>query len=323
MNGYYVIRQGDEILSISKNIITNEGKKLIAQNLCTQSNVWAGEIAIGAGTDTPLSTDTQLAFEYNRNVISSMSSSPVDPTSYAIGNTGGSIRLIAKAVLDSNISGVIYETGLFSQAFSSTSYMTPFFYASISEGWSYSSATSNWNDLSSLNDSFSTTGRAGGSQINLSSITPVSNKRVLRYQFNGNLSYVKPNDTFKVAVVTSTTAGTGATGPTIKFYTDESSYYQYQYSITKPITADYNILSATKDNWTSGGSGNPSWDSIQYIDIEFNTSSPIQCSYLDSFRADQTAVDLSNVLISRSKLVTPVTKIQGAPLEIEYYLDVF
>ena len=323
MNGYYVIKQDGKILSISKNVITNEGKKLIAQNLSTLYNSWAGEIAIGAGTSTPLVSNTSLDFEYGRDVVRSISSAPLVPSSYIGSSTGGTIRLIAKATLNPDVSGTIYETGLFSNYGSSNPYDTPFFYTTATEGWSYKSTATAWGDLIDVSGGFSTTGRAGSDQIDLSKVTTVSNKKTLRYQYNANLSYIQPTDLIKLAVVTSATANTGATAATVRFYTDDSSYYTYQYTLTSIIYPGFNILSATKSNWTSGGTGNPSWDTINYIDVECDTTSVPQCTFIDSMRVDESAVNLANVLVSRSKLVDPVTKVQGAPLEIEYYLDVF
>lgn len=323
MNGYYVFKQGGKVLSISKNIITNEGKKLIASNLSTPNNYWAGEIAIGAGTSTPAAGDIRLSFEYARDTVRTMANSPLVPSSYYSGSTGGTIRLVAKAILNPDVSGIIYETGLFSHYQSSSIYNSPIFYTSSSENWSYKSSATAWSQLIEVSGSFSGTGRAGADQINLSTVTAISNKKTLRYQYNADLSYIQPTDLIKLAVVTSVTANTGATAATVKFYTDDSSYYTYQYILGTQIYPGYNILSATKSNWTSGGTGSPSWSNINYIDVECDSTSIPQCTYIDCLRVDESAVNLSNVLISRSKLVTPVTKAQGAPLEIEYYLDVF
>lgn len=320
MRGYYIFKEDGVEIGRSENILTNQGKLLIANSICSNGSQWAGSIAVGSigdfssGGATASSSDKWLGFEFTRGDVQSLS-----PFPYNIPYSGGKVKLIAKAVLDSSVSGKIYEAGLFSQLSSYADFTDPITFSSRSEGWTCRSATGPdvWTDLSSVTNSFATGGRAGDDQINFSYVPTVGTKKI-RLDVDLDLSTIVSADKFAFAC--STTGGTGSSGIVIKFYTDESNYYSY----TLPnITTSYNgyrVLSNAKSNWVA--TGTPSWSEIYIIEIE-NTGSLV--TYFDALRVIKEFTDTDSILVSHSVFSDSqsIIKTEGTPLEIEYYVDVF
>ena len=68
--------------------------------------------------------------------------------------------------------------------------------------------------------------------------------------------------------------------------------------------------------------GSPTWDNINSIQI-LNTGSVV--THLDGIRVIEALADQESILISHTTLpdASAITKVEGTPLEIEYYLEVF
>ena len=322
MNGYYVFKENGVEIAKSTNVITYAGKQLIAQNLSSQYNVWAGQIAIGADNTTALPTDKALGFEFSRGPVVSISNSPIITGS--TGYTGGTIRLVAKAVLEANVSGIIYETGLFSQTQSPDKFNSPIFYTTSSESWSYQSNTgpTGWVDVYNAGG-FITGGRSGDGLVDFSIVPTLSNAKTVRYQGFVDMSDVKPSDNISISYFVS--SSTGSTGPIdVRFHNDSTNYFSYKMPVPSSETGNsgYKIVSAVKNNWVSTGS--PIWNNINYIEIQYNTTgNNVVVTYLDGLRVTRSDTNSGTVLVSRSIPSSPVVKTEGTPLEIEYYLDVF
>ena len=104
---------------------------------------------------------------------------------------------------------------------------------------------------------------------------------------------------------------------TVKFYTDESNYFTLP-AQTPANNTSYQFIKVSKSLATQTGTS-ADWSSINFIEV-YNPDGLIQ---LDSARINKAVTSPQNILVSRTVLSSPVTKVEGVPLEIEYYLDLF
>jgi hypothetical protein len=325
MKGYYVFKQNGQEIGRAGNTLTTAGKLVIANNMCTGGSKWAGQIAIGSlgdassGGVSATASDKYLSFEFARTNVQSVSSSPTGTTgAYA----GGKIRLVCKAVFDPAVSGKIYEIGLFSQDINVGQFVNTISTSSADEPWSYLASTGPdvWNDLVTDADAFGATGRAGSDQIAFSNVPPYTGTSE-KIRVDGFYDFSAMTSSDKFAIACRTTGGT-APATTITFNTDDSNYFSY----ALPTISSYNgyrVLSYAKSNWsTTGTVGSPSWDNINSIQI-LNTGSVV--THLDGIRVIEALADQESILISHTTLpdADAITKVEGTPLEIEYYLEVF
>lgn len=101
----------------------------------------------------------------------------------------------------------------------------------------------------------------------------------------------------------------------IRFKTDDSNYYSYN---SLSVTNGYHISPFAKADFST--TGTPSWNDINSVEVEaIATASPGVVS-LDGLRYDLTT-GVNNDLLSRAVLTTPVVKMAGVTMDIEYVLD--
>ena len=318
MKGTYIFRQNGVELGRCENVITTAGKNQIAKSIANQSSQWAGSIAIGSGASAASAANKKLNFEYARG--------PVNSISYEVGvPQSNNIRLVAKAALGENISGQIYEIGIFSSSSFTSQFETILCNCDDVEGWYYQKADGTWDELINING-YSTTatinsvttvvGRAGNQAINFSTSLG-SNLTVTKVRFFANFDFseVSSTDTFSFAVQKT---GGSAGNITVRFYTDETNYFTASLSTIASGTNTYTILESAKSSW-SVGAGAPDWSNINFIEI----NNPEGNIYLDGIRVDNVVAETQSILVSRSLPSTIITKVEGTPLEIEYLLDLF
>ena len=335
MKGTYVVRQNGQEIGRFPNIITSLGKQQIAKSISTQGNLWASKIALGCGgavssangLTAPAATDKFLDFEFSRSGITTIVSQPNTPNA-------GAIRIIVKSVIPDVTAGRISEIGIFSSASIEDQFINPLFNAESSEFWQYVDAAGTTRSFDELMGSSSTAPlvstslttdtnfRFGvGSEVIAFERIPVNaSKRTVSVAATFDMSSVNSADNILTAFYKKTTSTSTLT---IKFCVNASSYFSANISSS---AAGYQIVSTPKSSFASSGS--PSWSSISYIEIA-DTTSPTPSSgeyvYLDSMRVKKAVSDDQNILVSRTVLSdnAAIKKIQGVPLEIEYYLDLF
>jgi hypothetical protein len=308
MKGTYIFRQNGVELGRCENVITTAGKNQIAKSIANQSSQWAGSIAIGSGASAASAANKKLNFEYARG--------PVNSISYQVGvPSSNNIRLTAKAALGENISGQIYEIGIFSSSSFTSQFETILCNCDDVEGWDYQKTDGTWDELININGYSTTVGRAGNQSIYFSSVPTYSSGRRVRFFANFDFSEVSSADTFSFAVQKT---GGSAANITVRFYTDETNYFTASLSTIASGTNTYTILESAKSSW-SVGAGAPDWSNINFIEI----NNPEGNIYLDGIRVDSVVAETQSILVSRSLPSTVITKVEGTPLEIEYLLDLF
>jgi hypothetical protein len=106
----------------------------------------------------------------------------------------------------------------------------------------------------------------------------------------------------------------------VRLMTDTSNYYSFDLG-TGVQTAGYKIITATKGSATV--TGTPNWNNITQIRV-VTTSKATGASAVawDAIRIeDKDSINLEYVLVARSVLASPVTKVDGQAQDVEFALD--
>lgn len=308
MKGTYIFKQNGLELGRCENVITTAGKAQIAKSLSNQTSQWAGTIAIGSGTSAAAEANVKLDFEYGRGAVISISSASGVPSA-------GKIRLTAKALLSENISGKISEIGLFSSTALNDEFESALVNCDEAESWDYQKTDGTWAELIDVSGYSTTVGRAGNQSIYFSSVPTYSSGKRVRFFSSFDFSEASSADKFVFAVQKT---GGSAGNISVRFYTDETNYFTATLTAISSGTNTYQILEYAKSSWTVG-LGAPDWSNITFIEI----NNPEGNIYLDAIRINRAVAGTQSILVSRSLPSSEITKVEGTPLEIEYYLDLF
>jgi hypothetical protein len=275
-------------------VITTKGKQHIKRYLAHQVGDIARSISIGAGALAENVAHTALQFETGR--------ADIILVSYDYVNN----KIVFKTTLPQEMSGKIYEVAIWSQNQSTSAgeftskLLTTF--DSAGEVWSAGSfqtdnarlgidalrftPAASATVVGALNDLFiDLSGNSGADQFSIA-------------YYNGNANVAN----FKV-----------------RFKTDNANYYTIQ--VTSPATG-YQISTVAKSAATA--TGNPSWASISTIEVEVVAGSGGAAAIdFDGLRIEDTdTIDPNYVMVAREVLVTPVTKVAGRVMDIEFNLPV-
>ena len=275
-------------------MITSNGKIHIKKYLARQVAYIGRAIAVGVGTADETVNDLALQMEVAR--------AEVILVTYDFTND----RLVFKASLPTNIGAKIYEVGLWSDVTDNRAGD----YASrvlsdfdVSESWSTGTYSS-------------TNTRVGADSLRLSpaaSTTATSLKSDMTIDLSGNSGA----DYFSLAYNVSN-AFVGSVFLRLK--TDSANYYQYTVA-TNP-TAGYKVTSMPKS--AASVVGVPTWANIQSVEVGVtSTSGGAGTVDFDVLRVED--IDTYNpnyVLVGRTTLSQPLTKILGQVQEVEFNLDV-
>lgn len=311
ITGTYVFKQNGEEIGRSQNIITANGTRAILQYLTGASQEWASAIAVGAIPTTASSADMTLEYEIARSAVTMKS------YKYGFPNL-----IIVKGTLSSEVSANIYEVGVYpyntGQIFGRRdqliiddfSYSYNWLFSKIS-GSTVSAIPANSN--SSYYNNFAAQSvyspRVGTYSLNIPANSTISNSNL-----SVNLSSYTSLNTFDILVnVAAGSAGTMTV--TLTDVNGNTTSSPLSYSFDASILSGYQILS------TNLPSDIISLSSINNIAI--NTSGTNSSITLDAMRISLLSEigDLSG-LVSRSVLTTPIAKIYGTPLDIEYYVQI-
>ena len=299
LKGIYVFKQNGIEIGRSENIITDNGKKSILKYLTNSISEWASSIAVGAIPTTAASSDKTLYYEIARSAVTMKS--------YRSGTPN---LIIVKSTLDASVAANIYEIGVYpnttSQIFGTRDQMilTDFSYY---YDWLKTAGSGTVSNTPFIpQDPYSP--RVGFNSIKLPAATTISNSN-----FSLNLSSYTSTDTLDILVnVPVTSTGSNTLNLTLTDVNGLTSIASYSYNAS--TTSGYQVLS------TNLASNINTLSTIKTITIQsVGTNSAIT---LDAIRVSVTSeVGDSSSLVSRSVLTTPIAKIYGTPLDIEYYLQ--
>jgi len=275
-------------------MITTKGKQHIKRYLAHQVSDIARSISVGVGALSENVAHTALQFEMGRSDIILVSYDYVTD------------KVVFKASLPQEMSGKIYEVGLWSQASSTAAgqytskVLTSF--DSVGEVWSAGS--------------FQTANARLG--VDALRFTPAASATVtaLLTDLFLDLSGNSGADTFNVAYYN---ANANVANFKVRFRTDASNYYTIQ--ITSPATG-YQVSTVAKSAATVTGA--PSWANITSIQVEVVAGGGGSASIdFDGLRIEDTdTIDPNYVMVAREVLGAPVTKVAGRVMDIEFSLPV-
>jgi hypothetical protein len=275
-------------------LITTLGELHIKRYLGRQATSIAESIAYGLDPTAESVGDKTLGFEVGRE----------DTTLTTFNHSTNNV--IFKTSLPTEWAGTVYEIGLWSVGVDSLagnygSRLISHF--DTTEGWSattYSTANS----------------RVGIDALRLSPATSAT-ATATRSNLTLDLSGYSSADTFKLAYATNNAFTSNVS---IRLYTDASNYYTL--SASPGATPGYKFSSFTKASAVA--TGTPTWSSITSIEARAtSTGGGGAVVDFDALRLDDSdPYNPDYVLVAREVLASPIVKVAGRPMEIEFALGV-
>lgn len=275
-------------------MLTAKGKTFLKQYLAGHAGTVAGALSVGIGSTGATINDTRLQFEFARV--------PITVIDYDFSTE----KLVFKATLDENVSGDIYEVGLWTNEVNSS--------VGNQESkliTSFDSETEDW-----TNETTETAiARIGADSLKHTPAASTSVSSVLTGIVLDLVDY-SSLDTFVFAynVDNANTASIN-----VRLRTNSSNYYEF--TITTPGTG---YMFASWQKGTATVVGTPSWADINEVEIVTTATSGGSASVeFDGLRIeDVDSVAPEYGLIARFVLPTPIIKTEGIVQDIEYALSV-
>lgn len=315
IKGEYIFYEDGKEIYRSPNLITKFGKRFITTYLAGNVSFVEKDLAVGIGNATDLSladTNTRLAFEFYR-LPSSFGTVDI----FTSGTTTYSV--VYKSTIPQDVAGIIKEIGLYPKNRTSVNNYDSRFLSDFENN-------REWYDVSNttINPELVTspTPRIGERMIELKFNVgdTTSTTREFKYNIGSfDMSGYSVNDN---VVLAFNRANTNSNRIRIKFYSSPTSYVYGD--ITPAIVGD-DIEPISMSSILANQVGTPDVSAISSIGIEVRRASAASAAtiYLDGLRInDQDTFDPTFGLISRSILSSPITKVAGRPLDIEYKITI-
>ncbi len=297
IKGTYVFKQGGVEIGRSENLITTNGKNTILQYLTNATSEWASSIAVGALPITPTVSDINLKYELARTSVTLKS--------YISGTPN---LIVVKGTLASSVVANIYEVGVFplstNQVFGTRDQYTVEDFSLISN-WTTTAGTAYTTNAYAAQSPISP--RSGLYSVNMAASSTIKN-------IHESISFANYStlDTLDILV----NVPSGSSGALTIVFTDVNgnsySFAPSRYSFNNSSGSSvYQFLSA---NLTSG--------LLALSTISSVAISTTNAVTLDSLRVSVASeMSATTGLVSRSVLSTPIAKIYGIPLDIEYFVQ--
>lgn len=302
--GTYVYKQNEIEIGRSENLITTNGRKVLLQYLSGIRNNWAADMCIGAISSNPLASDIELNFETARV--------PVTLKTYKSATSVDPDFIIVRATLPESLYANIYEIGLYPESKETdvsnrnNKILTDF---SDLSNWTASISDIGQNILNQgtvyivdYSPQGSASPRIGGFSVDIAQNTKYQNNN-----FGFNLLGYSDLDSLKL-LVDNTAAGI------LTVTLGDTAGNSYTLSYTLQDNTDYQVLSCPFP------AGQIFSNTINSITI---TTDNTASATIDAIKVSTTAeLTDKDFLISKSSLSTPIAKIYGVPLDIEYYVQI-
>lgn len=303
LKGTYIYYEDGKEIYRSSNVITKYGKRFLTSFLAGRDSFRSKSMAFGIDSTTAADTDTRLGFEFYRAPVlfgSTDIQTANDTTTYAV---------VYKATIPQDVAGYITEVGIYPEFKQSLSSYDSKFIGDFD------------NQLDWTNTPLITSDgvRVGQYLLNMSS-DGTSAKEYKNTVQSIDLSGYSINDTLRLAYLKN---DENLASITIKFYSSALDYYSL--TITPEAGTGYKLSTdITLDNLFSNAStANVDSSNINQIGIVITPVSGQSTSVgLDALRInDEDTFNPDFGLISRSILSTPLVKLAGRQVDVEYRLD--
>lgn len=291
-------------------MITKFGKRLITSYLANGLNFNQKDIAVGIGSQAATLNDTDLQFEFYRSPVN-LGSTDIQ-TNTSTGATTYSV--VYKTTLPTDIEGIISEIGIFPSAYlQNTNYSSKYI--------------SSFEDISSWFDSngnqptkvLTPTPKIGSSFFSVSALSGGSKSYSIDTLFD--ISGYGVDDSISFAFYQS---DLNLDYVYVRFYSSDYNYKEVRFAGESSI--GHKILSLKLSSlFNSQFSSIEATDFSNIIKIEVGVkakSSGPTTALLDGLRLnDDDKYNPQYGLISRSVLSTPIVKLLGVEMDIEYKIN--
>jgi hypothetical protein len=303
LKGTYIYYENGQEIYRSSNVITKYGKRFLTSFLAGRDSFSSKSMAFGIDSTAALDTNTRLGFEFYRTPVlfgSTDIQTLNDITTYAV---------VYKATIPQDVAGYITEVGIYPEYKESLSSYDSKFIADFD------------NQLDWTNTPLITTTDARIGQYLLTMSSNGTSAKEYKTNIQSlDLSGYSVNDTLKLAYVKN---DTNLQNIIIKFYSSALDYYSV--TITPESGTGYKMSSdITLNNlFTNASTANVDSSNINQIGVVITPASGQSTSVgLDALRInDEDTFDPNFGLISRSVLSTPLVKLAGRQVDVEYRLD--
>lgn len=297
-------------------MITKFGKRFLVDFIAGNSNFNSKDLAIGIATGTQLSeadTNTRLGFEIYKMPVSLSS---INIESDGVG--GFNYYTIFKTTIPQDISGVITEIGLYPGIRKSINFYDSKFITAFENNvlWVDSNGDSPGLESNSI-DGTTFVSKIGENMVRFN-VTQSTSKEYKNTIALLDLSGYSVNDSLTLAYKK---ADNNTSKIRVKFYSSISAYY-YADFIPSGSNED-KIQSVSMSSVFNNIVGSPDLTNITSIGVEVTAGSGGNTVvYFDGLRVnDEDTFDPQYGLIARHVLTTPLKKLSGRPVDIEYKLQ--
>jgi len=315
VRGFYRFSSDGDILAESENVITTDGKLVIARFLASMVDSYAGAIAVGVSDSAATASDSRLTYEVARTPIITR------------GVSGPSVddifQVSFKGSLPSVMEGYISESAIISQVFNSSSgvYGDRLISKFLSgDGWGVVSSSAMSLTYEALGYGGTANAiRVGGEGMRVYSTSNGSSIEVSNTNVFGDFSGYSAGDRF--GVVYSVANPSSNVTIEIRLYSDAGSYFTASKPVANATGASYtyNYLEIEKGSFAKVG--DPLWGNIMKVSIIISTPSQADV-ILDAISMfDSDYINPNYAMISKSVLATPVLKTAGKSMDVEYFLE--
>lgn len=307
LKGTYIFYQDGKEIFRKSNVITKFGKRFLTNFIAGNVPTTNKDIALGIDSTSASQNDTRLGFEFYRL--------PVLFGSTDIQTASGvtTYSVVYKTTIPQDVVAQIYEIGLYPTNRLSINNFDSKFITDFdnvldwitSAGINPLTTASNYRIGGNLlrmsaTTSSSTEYKSSIQSLDLSGYSEADSIRLAYYREDANLSTIK-----------------------IRLYSEASKYYEV--TVTPTAGTGYKLSSNILLSTVFSGATSPAPDitNINQIGIIVTaTSGGTTTVGLDGLRInDEDTFDPTFGLISRSHLTTPISKVAGRQVDVEYRLD--
>ena len=307
IKGTYIFYEDGKEIHRQSNVITKFGKRFLTNFIAGNIPTSKKDMAFGIDATAATENDTRLGFEFYRLPVLFGS------TDIQTASSITTYSVVYKTTIPQDVVGQIYEVGLYPSTRSSINNFDSKFITDFDD-------VLDWEDPSQINPLTTTSNyRVGGNLLRMSANTS-SSKEYKASIPTLDLSGYSEADSIKLAYYRE-----DANLSTIKvrLYSEASKYYEV--TITPTAGIGYKITSDILFSTLLAGATSPAPDitNINQIGIVVTAGAGGNTVIgLDGLRVnDEDTFDPLFGLISRSVLATPISKVAGRQVDVEYRLD--
>lgn len=303
IKGTYIYYENGKEIYRSSNVITKYGKRFLTNFIAGTDSFSSKSMAFGVDSTAATENDTRLGFEFYRTPVlfgSTDIQTSNDITNYSV---------VYKATIPQDVAGYITEVGLYPEFRESLSSFDSKFLVDFESQLEWTNTP-----LITLDEA-----RIGQYLLKMSSNGTSAKEYKTNIQ-TLDLSGYSVNDTLRLAFIKY---DANLQNIIIKFYSSDLDFYSV--TVSPASGTGYKLSSAITLNnlFSNASTTNVDPTNINKIGITITPTSGQSTSVgLDGLRVnDEDTFSPNFGLISRSILTTPLVKLAGRQVDVEYRLD--